>query len=203
MPADFTHVDGPKGLQKTWVRSVIEDRGGSLWVGTEGAGMYRRDPSGSMRLFNLSSGLSGDSVRALLEDHAGRIWVGTNEGLDMIEHDAVVSMQSKLDASTPSAVRLLYEDHARNLWVATEAQGLFVVGEATTRHLTVADGLPSDWVISIHEDERGVVWLGTTNGLAVWRDNRVISLVGFGGPMRETILQVLEDATAPHLVHDQ
>ena len=191
----FTHIEGPTGRQRVRVRSVVEDRGGSVWVGTEGAGMYRLDPSGSMSLFDSSSGLSGDSVTALLEDHSGRIWVGTNEGLDMIAHDSVVSMQSKLDASAPSAVHLLFEDHAHNLWVATEAEGLFVVGETATRHLTVADGLPSDWVISIHEDERGVVWLGTTDGLAVWRNNQVISLVRFGGPMRETILQVLEDSS--------
>ena len=192
---EFRHIDGPRGQQKTRVRSIVEDRGGSVWVGTEGAGLYRLDPGGSIRLFNVHNGLSGDSVTALLEDRAGRIWVGTNEGLDMIAHDTVVSMQSKLDASTLAPVHLLYEDHAGNLWVATESNGLFVVGATATRHLTVADGLPSDWVISLHEDERGVVWLGTTNGLAVWRDNRVISLVRFGGPMRETILQVLEDAS--------
>jgi signal transduction histidine kinase/ligand-binding sensor domain-containing protein/DNA-binding response OmpR family regulator len=191
----FNHIDGPRGRQNAWVRAVVEDRGGNLWVGAEGTGVYRREPSGATTIFDSSSGLSGDSVNALLEDRAGRIWVGTNEGLDMIEHDAVVSMQSKLDASTPSAVHLIYEDRAGNLWVATEAEGLFVVGANTTRRLTVADGLPSDWVISIHEDERGVVWLGTTDGLAVWRDNKLISLVSFGGPMRETILQVLEDAS--------
>ena len=192
---EFRHIDGPRERQKARVRAVVEDRAGAVWVGTEGAGMYRLDPSGAMRRFDPSSGLSGDSVTALLEDRAGRIWVGTNEGLDMIAHDTVVSMQSKLDASTPAAVHLLYEDRAGNLWVGTEADGLFIVGGTTTRHLTVADGLPSDWVISIHEDERGVIWLGTTDGLAVWRDNRIISLVHFGGPMRETILQVLEDAS--------
>jgi signal transduction histidine kinase/ligand-binding sensor domain-containing protein/DNA-binding response OmpR family regulator/HPt (histidine-containing phosphotransfer) domain-containing protein len=191
----FNHIDGPRGRQNAWVRAVVEDRSGSLWVGAEGTGVYRREPSGATTIFDSSSGLSGDSVNALLEDRAGRMWVGTNEGLDMIEHDAVVSMQSKLDASAPSAVHLIYEDRAGNLWVATEAEGLFVIGANTTRRLTVADGLPSDWVISIHEDERGVVWLGTTDGLAVWRDNKLISLVSFGGPMRETILQVLEDAS--------
>ena len=191
----FKHIDGPRGRQNARVRAVVEDRSGSLWVGTEGTGVYRREPSGAMTIFDHSSGLSGDSVTALLEDRAGRMWVGTNEGLDLIEHGGVVSKQSKLDASTPSAVHLIYEDRAGNLWVATEAEGLFVVGENTTRRLTVADGLPSDWVISIHEDERGVVWLGTTDGLAVWRDDKLISLVRFGGPMRETILQVLEDAS--------
>jgi ligand-binding sensor domain-containing protein len=191
----FNHIEGPRGRQNARVRAIVEDTRGSLWVGTEGTGVYRREPSGATKIFDHSSGLSGDSVTALMQDRAGRMWVGTNEGLDLIEHDSVVSMQSRLDASTPSAVHLIYEDRAGNLWVATEAEGLFIVGENTTRHLTVADGLPSDWVISIHEDERGVVWLGTTDGLAVWRDNKLISLVRFGGPMRETILQVLEDAS--------
>jgi len=191
----FNHIDGPRGRQHARVRAVVEDRGGNVWVGTEGTGVYRREPGGGMRLFDHSSGLSGDSVMALMEDRAGRMWVGTNEGLDMIEHDGVVSMQSKLDASSPSAVHLIYEDHVGNLWVATEAEGLFIVGANATRRLSEADGLPSDWVISIHEDERGVIWLGTTDGLAVWRDNKLVSLVRFGGPMRETIMQVLEDTS--------
>ena len=191
----FNHIEGPRGRQNARVRAIVEDTRGSLWVGTEGTGVYRREPSGATKIFDHSSGLSGDSVTALMQDRTGRMWVGTNEGLDLIERDSVVSMQSRLDASIPSAVHLIYEDRAGNLWVATEAEGLFIVGENTTRHLTVADGLPSDWVISIHEDERGVLWLGTTDGLAVWRDNKLISLVRFGGPMRETILQVLEDAS--------
>ena len=190
----FEHIDGPRGRKLVRVRSIVEDRQGRLWVGTEGAGAYRRDPNGAVTVFDRRRGLSGDTVTALLEDREGRMWVGTNEGLDLIEHDDIVSMQSKLDASEPSAVHLIHEDHAGNLWVATEAQGLYVVGAHGTRHLSMADGLPSDWVISIHEDERGVLWLGTTDGLALWRDNHVISLIRYGGPMRETILQVLEDS---------
>ena len=90
-----------------------------------------------------------------------------------------------------------------SVWVATETQGLFLIDEHGTRHLGMADGLPSDWVIAIHEDERGVIWLGTTDGLALWRDGKVISLARFGGPLRETIMQLLEDDAAPDLVHDQ
>ena len=68
-----------------------------------------------------------------------------------------------------------------------------MIDEHGTQHLGTADGLPSDWVIAIHEDERGIVWLGTTDGLALWRDGKVISLARFGGPLRETIMQLLED----------
>src|ERR1700685_1505018 len=57
----------------------------------------------------------------------------------------------------------------------------------------MADGLPSDWVIAIHEDDRGAVWLGTTDGLALWRDGKLISLTRSRRPPRENIMQVLED----------
>jgi signal transduction histidine kinase/ligand-binding sensor domain-containing protein/CheY-like chemotaxis protein/HPt (histidine-containing phosphotransfer) domain-containing protein len=188
----FKHVAGPRGHDRVAVRAVLEDRRKTLWVGTEGAGAYRLDQHG-MTLFNRHNGLSGDTVKALVEDGQGRIWVGTNDGLDVIVGGKITSMRSLLGTSGPTAVHLIDEDRAGNLWVATQTQGLFVIGAHGTRHLGMADGLPSDWVIAIHEDDRGAVWLGTTDGLALWRDGKLISLTRSGGPLRETIMQVLED----------
>jgi signal transduction histidine kinase/ligand-binding sensor domain-containing protein/CheY-like chemotaxis protein len=188
----FTHVAGPRGHDRVAVRAVLEDRRKILWVGTEGAGAYRLD-RGGMTLFNRHNGLSGDTVKALIEDRQGRIWVGTNEGLDVIVGSKITSMRSLLGTSGPTAVHLIDEDRAGNLWVATQTQGLFMIGAHGTRHLAMADGLPSDWVVAIHEDDRGSVWLGTTDGLARWRDGKLISLTRSGGPLRETIMQVLED----------
>ncbi len=189
----FQHRDLPIKAKSTRVRAIAEDRSERLWVGTDGAGALRLDPDGSTRIFDRRHGLSGDTVTALIEDRRGRIWVGTNEGLDVVEDDRVVSMQSKLDTATPPAVHLLHEDRAGNLWVATESDGLFIIGPRDTRHLGMADGLPSNWVLSIHEDDRGYLWLGTTDGLARWHDGKLVPLARFGGPLRETILQILED----------
>jgi signal transduction histidine kinase/ligand-binding sensor domain-containing protein/CheY-like chemotaxis protein/HPt (histidine-containing phosphotransfer) domain-containing protein len=188
----FQHIAGPRGRENVPVRSVLEDRRNALWVGTEGAGAYRIDQRG-MTVFSRRTGLSGDTVTALIEDRQSRIWVGTNEGLDVIEQGKITSMQFLLHGAGPAAVHLLYEDSSGRLWVATEAQGLFVIDGKSTRHLGMADGLPSDWVIAIYEDERGTMWLGTTDGLALWRDDKLISLAGFGGALRQTILQLLED----------
>ena len=188
----FRPIAGPHGQEHAAVRAVLEDRQHALWAGTEGGGAYRLDQHG-MTLFNRHNGLSGDTVTALIEDRQNRIWVGTNEGLDLIEQDKVTSMQSLLRASGPTSVHLLYEDRAGRMWVATEAQGLFVLDAHGTRHLGVADGLPSDWVVAIHEDDRGTVWLGTTDGLALWRDGKIVSLTRPGGALRETIMQLLED----------
>jgi signal transduction histidine kinase/ligand-binding sensor domain-containing protein/DNA-binding response OmpR family regulator len=188
----FQHVAGPPGHETVPARAVLEDDAQNLWVGTDGAGVYRLGPRG-MQVFDRRNGLSGDSVMALMQDSAGRLWVGTSEGLDRIEHDHVTSVQSLLPETPRASVHLVYQDRSARIWVGTETQGLFVIDAEGTRHLSSRDGLPADWVISIYEDARGLIWLGTTDGLAIWNNGRITSLAPLGGPLRETILQILED----------
>ena len=188
----YQHIPGPPGHENIKVRSVVEDRQGVLWVGTVGAGVYRLDQRG-MKLFDRRTGLSGNTVQALIEDRLGRIWVGTEEGLDVIEHDKITSMQSLLHASGSTEIHLIHQDHAGNVWVATWTHGLFIIGENGTRHLGVADGLPSEYVFAIYESETGDMWLGTSRGLALFRDGKLLSLTRYGDPLRENIYQLLED----------
>ena len=188
----YQQIPGPRGHENIKVRSVVEDRQGALWAGTIGAGLYRVDQRG-MKLFDRRTGLSGNSVTALMEDRLGRMWVGTEEGLDVIDQDKITSKQSLLHASGPTPIHLIHQDHAGNLWVATWSEGLFVIGENGSRHFSMADGLPSDYVFGIYEDERGDMWLGTSRGLALFRDGKVLSLARYSDPLRENIYQVLED----------
>src|SRR5258708_15977402 len=53
--------------------------------------------------------------------------------------------------------------------------------------------MPDVVVTAIYEDERGIIWLGTMAGLAVWRDGKLTSLASFAAPLRQSIMQVLED----------
>jgi len=188
----FEHIAGPHGHENMRVRSVIEDHNGVVWAGTDGAGVYRLE-DGRLTSFDQSSGLSGPSVTAIEEDRHGRIWIGTNAGLDRIEAGKVTSMSAVLGGTGATGIGLIHEDRAGNIWVGTEAHGLFLFDGLHARQLGLADGLPSNWVIALHEDDRGVIWLGTTDGLAVWRDGKIVSLARSAGPLGETILQLIED----------
>jgi signal transduction histidine kinase len=144
-------------------------------------------------VFNQQRGLSGNSINAIMEDREGRIWIGTDLGLDVINQGTVVSMQSQLHKSGPTPVNLIHEDRSGRIWVATSSDGLILIDGGKSRRYGLADGLPSERVVAIYEDERGVVWVGTLDGLAVWRNGKFISLAGSAGPLRETIMQLLED----------
>jgi signal transduction histidine kinase/ligand-binding sensor domain-containing protein/CheY-like chemotaxis protein/HPt (histidine-containing phosphotransfer) domain-containing protein len=188
----FGHITSPHGFETVRVRSLLEDRNGVLWVGTDGAGIYARDGN-HVTVFNRHNGLSGNSVKAINEDRRGRIWVGTEVGLDVIDNAKVTSMQAELGVADPTMIRLIHEDLGGRMWVATDTHGLFLIDAHQARRFGLADGLPSAQVTAIYEDERGVIWIGTAAGLAVWRDGRLTSLAGSGGALGETVLQVLED----------
>ncbi len=188
----FRHVPGPPGFDNVRVRSLLEDQSGALWVGTEGAGVYRLDSHGIVR-YHRGNGLSGNLVKGLHEDREGRLWIGTDVGIDVIEHGQVQPARKLLPVVGPTTVSLIHGDAKGRLWIATDAHGLYVIENGSARHFGLNDGLPSARVTAFHEDERGVIWLGTTDGLAVWLDDRIVPLTKFSAPLRETILQILED----------
>ncbi len=187
----IVNLTAPAGFAKFRVRAVLDD-GDDVFVGTQGAGMYRLN-SRSLKLAAHINGIGGHAVYSLCKDRQGHIWVGTDEGLFVLDHDSVSPATARLGISGKTTVRMIHEDAAGELWVATETDGLFLLGAA--RRFTQANGLPNAGVTAIHEDERGVIWVGTSTGLALWRDGRLESLARFGSPLNDFVAGIVEDDT--------
>ena len=58
------------------VLSVLPAPDGALWIGTEGAGLYRLQ-NGDWTNFYLAQGIRNPYVWALAADGAGKIWAAT------------------------------------------------------------------------------------------------------------------------------
>src|SRR5208337_3117842 len=61
-------------------RSVLRDRHGGLWIGTQAHGLVH-SYEGKNFLFTQADGLTADLIVALFEDREGTIWVATPNGL--------------------------------------------------------------------------------------------------------------------------
>lgn len=144
------------GGGKEPVKAVVEDRGGCLWVGTRGNGLFRRK-DGVWARFGKESGLMSEDIRALYQDSSGHLWVGSNGGgLALFagnERFVSISTREGLPSDTVSQIMM---DDAGRLWVGTH-QGLAVIeseevslirnGDAPVLHPRVIDqteGLPTD-----------------------------------------------------------
>jgi PAS domain S-box-containing protein len=73
------------GLSSHWVNTVMVDRSGTIWAGTQ-AGLNRLDPrTGAFTVFGEREGLSNNTVTGILEDSNGNLWLSTNNGLNKFD----------------------------------------------------------------------------------------------------------------------
>ncbi len=130
-PTVYRHSTDPSSLSSDTVTAILEDREGTLWVGTSGAGLNLLDLStGTFTRYQNNPydpySLSSESVSCLLEDARGRLWIGTDAGLNLYDRATDRFFRYRFDPDDPhslpgDAVLDLYEDRSGVVWVATLA----------------------------------------------------------------------------------
>jgi two-component system sensor histidine kinase ChiS len=81
----------PHSLSSNFIISLYEDRAGTLWVGTLGAGLNKRigprggDEGVGFDHYTEKNGLANNSVYGILEDSGGHLWMSTNKGISRFD----------------------------------------------------------------------------------------------------------------------
>jgi ligand-binding sensor domain-containing protein/nitrogen-specific signal transduction histidine kinase/CheY-like chemotaxis protein len=128
--------------------------------------------------------LPGNVVQALHVDAVDRIWVATeNGGLSMMDVDRR-GFRHYRKADHPqmgSDEVFAITSRGGDVWFGTFGGGLHCLAAdgAITRHAASAEGgegLPSDNVLSLAFDAKGVLWVGTMGGLARYDGKQVTRL---------------------------
>ena len=154
------------GSDNVW--SVYEDSVGTFWVGTLG-GLEIFDKEN--RIFHYVD-LPGTDLRYsekvtnILQDSYGQMWFG---GALLTSMDIETGKFTLYNDRTLMEydVRTIFEDSDGILWIGTEGGGLskFERNQKTFINYNTNDGLPSDAVHAILEDNNGKLWISTNNGL--------------------------------------
>lgn len=148
-------------LSSAKVVDLAVGRDGALWVATNGGGVNRVGPDGTIAVFNEESGLSSNSTTRLFEARDGTMWVGTSQGVTTILGDRVEHI-----ARMPSLmVSALIEDKRGAMWIGTE-DGLYRLYDGVVRAYGRRGGSASDTVQvqALLEDREGNLWMGSTGG---------------------------------------
>ena len=174
------------------VRSIAEGPGGTLWIGTYGAGVWRlRD--GRWKGFTARDGLAHDTVRAVLADRKGRVWAATNGGLSLFEAGAWRSFRAA-DGLPSSSLIGLAEDRDGSLWIGSDGAGLTRYADGRFRTFTTRDGLASDVVLALRVDAGGSLWVATNGGLSRRVGERFARFASGAGLPSDSVTQVVDDA---------
>ena len=162
---------GTPGENSAVVTSIYED-GQTLWVATDGAGLFSRSVSGGRKTLTErnftrdNSGLTNNSIMAVTGDKHGTIWVGTYlDGLFYLEGGNAPKKFPEADKLGTERIRTLTYDPGRDLvYVGTYGAGLAVIDARTRRIVTRKEDPNYLWVSALHLDASGLLWVGSYNG---------------------------------------
>ena len=82
---NFKFYGEDEGLKNLAVQTVLQDRAGFLWVGTQN-GLYRYDGN-RFTAFTKNDGLPGTRIESVYESTDATLWVSTDAGLVRRVHD--------------------------------------------------------------------------------------------------------------------
>ncbi len=151
-----------EALTNRVTRVIYRDHEGNLWFGLS-PGLVRW---GSKERF-----LERATIRCLLEDAGGTLWVGTTDGLFRRQNGKFIPAIVPAGL-THVAVSALYEDPEHTLWIGTEGGGLnrYSCKDGQFDAYTTRQGLWSDEIFEILEDDHGWLWMSSPKG--VFRVNK-------------------------------
>jgi two-component system, sensor histidine kinase ChiS len=174
--ATFVNYTTFQGLANNEITTIIEDNSGSIWIGTWGGGLIRYDGS-SVVEFTEKQGLPVNTVFALAEDRDGNLWIGGNEGgigKFEIERDDVgrkilyAGDNAFLNYSishgiTEQEILPMIIDNSGKLWFGS-SDGLSKFDGHSIVTYGSKQGLIHTNVVSLKEDSKGNLWIGTFEG---------------------------------------
>jgi len=150
----------PGGLTDN-VKSILQTRDGTMWVGTV-SGLQRSDPGKGSSLPSFSRVPDIHStVRTLLEDDDGTLWIGTiGDGLIRYQNGRFSTLSA--GAIMPSNTILSsFTGSEHNIWFGTQA-GLVRLNKTAASTFVLPDFADADFG-TIFADRDGTLWVSSTH----------------------------------------
>lgn len=145
------------------VRRLLLDRAGSIFVGSEGKGLFRWN-RGKLESYNISHGLSNNSVYSLYQDREGSMWAGTNGGGLNQFRDGKFTVYGSAEGLSHDFAWTVFEDRKRSIWIGTY-DGLNRLSGNNLKRYSAREGMKNTFVWSVFQDREGIYWIGTNGGL--------------------------------------
>ncbi|MCI5059117.1 MAG: SpoIIE family protein phosphatase [Flavobacteriales bacterium] len=186
--ADTSIMGKEDGLLDFSISALYSD-GNRLWVGyeKEGFSVITKDGEISHHLTKMDN----PHVNAFFELDDSTMWVATQFGVFPF------NMNSNVLSNEPFVVgdisNILGASN-NTIWVTTRDNGVFKYSEYSSVHLSTQNGLGSDEIISICEDNEGNIWLGSnTNGVFQYLGEQFVTYGQNEGLTNEMVIGVQED----------
>ncbi|WP_436517472.1 two-component regulator propeller domain-containing protein [Ekhidna sp. To15] len=169
----FTKNDG---LATDIISSVTEADNGAIIFGNEN-GVLNKLEDGVISTYNSPIPIPSERLKNMLTDKKGRIWICTYGGLIVL--DGSNGKHYNIGNGFPdNFIRVAFQAADGSIWVGTKNAGLIVFNSLNSwEQITIDDGLSSNYILSIEQNENGELIIGTISGLNIIRGKEIIKTI--------------------------
>ncbi|MFN7118249.1 MAG: two-component regulator propeller domain-containing protein, partial [Saprospiraceae bacterium] len=168
------HPNNNNSLSHNHAWDIAEDPDGHLWIATLGGGVNVFDRvHHTFKRYNVNNTqgkLLSNQVFTLLPDgKRHRLWVGTARGLCYFDLQKEQFFPAFPDSThLDYEVKVLHQDKLGRIWFGTKKNGIYCYDpekEALVSY-RVENGLISNTIAAILEDEQHFLWISTNRGIS-------------------------------------
>lgn len=188
-------------LSSNVVHSITQDKSGLMWIGTGQTigGVNKIIPTNPLfRHIQIREKVSNSSenlVKGIFQDSKKNVWVGTKSGQINIYNPSLeliseFNPQNNRITNIPgSNIYSIIQDNEGFIWLGSKGGGIAVSQYPLKDYLSYSDikfysykhnpddnsTLSSNYIYSIIQDNKGIIWIGTYGGGINWVQNRTSS----------------------------
>lgn len=153
-----------------YLLSIIEDRFGNIWIGSEYAGIIKIAKSNySVRIIRPEKETSigrNNNIRTVYEDTFNNFWVGTKNGSLYMYNSDMTEDRCIYKDINPYTIA----EKDNEMWVGTKGKGLYIIDQKTQKETARyfrpnetndTDVLSNNTIFSILRDNKNRMWIGT------------------------------------------
>lgn len=161
------HIMGKKELEQKGITDLFQGRDGSIWVATNGGGIYRYR-EGRIEHFGRGRFNKGN-IFGVHETQEGDLWVIGEAGATRFTNDSTEHFGME-DGLSHSHLTSIAEDGSGRIWTGTPLAGINIHQDGEFIVLRDGRGLRTDRVKDIERGAEGGMWVATYgDGLQVMR----------------------------------
>lgn len=186
------------------VHALLQDKSGTIWIGTAGAGAYRFDGKNFTSYLSEIGRKQEDSLHhnwipSIEEDADGNIWFAsmTHGGVSRFDGENFTHFMPK-DGLTDDMVRKISKDSEGKLWFGyngNRESGLSYYNGSSFVNYYLEDGLCNPRVRAFYEDGNGLLYLGADLGnLCTYNGKSFKEFKTPDGRTISNIISIVEDA---------